>query len=83
MRVMPSFIRDSPKFSPVSKIESRQSKVGQHQLLVSWTNLFNGLPLHKDLPLDDQVGAKSFMEPLSLLFDRNGNLTLNRPALLS
>ena len=40
MRVMPSLIRDSPKLSRVSKFESRQSKVGQHQLLVSWMNLF-------------------------------------------
>lgn len=67
----------------VPKFHSGQAEVGENLLLVSWMNVFNGLECHKHLPFDDQLRSKALIEPLPLVFNRNGNLTLNRQSPLS
>jgi len=66
------------KIQQIPQLHSRQAKVSQQLLLMSWMNIFDRFQFEDHLSFNDQVGAKPLLKSMSFKFDGNGNLTLNR-----
>ena len=58
----------------IPQFEAAESEIGQHLSHMDWCETLNRLDLDNDFVLDEDINPETRFNPLSVVFDRKGEL---------